>query len=297
MRSWVWVLLSLIQAAPLAAQTPQAPQAQGTQRTCDTAEKANFRRIRSSSGEETIFILGPTRFLCTGGVEVRADSAVWRRTTGQLELIRHVFYRDSTRTLQADWANFLGNTSTLFARGSVVLTDLESGSLVRGQRLEYEQQTANRPVARAIVQGGRDANWMEFLGTGLFRAKDNVVIVRNGTDAYADSAEFDQAGGRLSLRREARVIDPQYRLAADSIDAYTTDNELRDVEAVGVVRLHSEDLQVTAPRLSIGFVDGQFQDMRAWVPGRLAALAAAAAAAAPAAGPGAAARDTAAGPG
>ncbi|MEJ2187151.1 MAG: hypothetical protein P8Z36_14650 [Gemmatimonadota bacterium] len=332
MRSWVWALVSLAVAGPLAAQVPGAARetAQATQRTCDTAERANFRRIRNSSGEETIFIQGPTRFLCTGGVEVRADSAVWRRTTGELELIRHVFYRDSTRTLRADWANFLGRTSTLFARGSVLLTDLQSGSEVRGQRLEYVQQTDERPVARAIVEGGRphatlypvgdstggpgaapfeqrararndttppievDASWMEFLGTGLFRAKDDVVIVRSGTDAYADSAEFDQAGGRLSLRRAARVVDPQYRLAADSIDAYLTDNDLRDVEAVGVVRLHSEDLQVTAPRLSIGFADGQFQDMRAWVPGRLAALAAAAKAAA-GPGPGPAARDTAAG--
>ncbi|MEJ2217478.1 MAG: hypothetical protein P8099_12780 [Gemmatimonadota bacterium] len=304
MRSWLWALLLLVLAGPLAAQA--------TPRTCDTAEKANFRRIRNSRGEETIFIQGPTRFVCTGGVEVRADSAVWRRTTGELELIRHVFYRDSTRTLSADWANFLGNTSTLFARGSVLLTDLESGSVVRGQQLEYEQQTQQRPMARAIVQGGRphatlhppadttapiagpgmrgrggasndttppiqvDANWMEFLGTGLFRAKNDVVIVRGKTDAYADSAEFDQTGGRLSLRRQARVVDPQYRLAADSIDAYLTDNALRDVEAVGEVQLHSEDLQVTAPRLSIGFLGGQFEDMRAWVPGRLAALAAAA---------------------
>ncbi len=326
MRSWVWALLPLVLAEPLSAQVApgtareEAQEAQGTQRTCDTVERANFRRIRNSRGEETIFIQGPTRFLCTGGVEVRADSAVWRRTTGELELIRHVFYQDSTRTLRADWANFLGNTSTLFARGSVVLTELDSRSVVRGQRLQYQQQTAQRPVARAIVEGGRPhatlyppkdsagpgapsdttppidvhANWMEFLGTGLFRARDDVVIVRGGTDAYADSAEFDQAGGRLSLRREARVLDPQYRLAADSIDAYLAENELRDVEAVGAVRLHSEDLQVVAPRLSIGFVGGEFQDMRAWVPGRLAALAAAAAAAAPR--PGSAARDTTGGP-
>jgi len=312
MRSWVWALLVLSLAGPLAGQA--AP------RTCDTAERANFRRIRTAQGAETIFIQGPTRFLCTGGVEVRADSAVWRRTTGELELIGRVFYRDSTRTLRADWANFLGKTSTLYARGSVLLTDLESGSVVRGQRLQYEQQTEERPQARAIVQGGRphailypagdstgprrgpggpgmrgpgmggpgvagndttppievDAGWMEFLGTGLFRARDSVTIARGRTDAYADSAEFDQTGAgtaaRLSLRRRARVVDPQYRLAGDSIDAYMADDQLRDVEAVGQGRLHSQDLEVTAPRLSIGFAAGRFQDMRAWVPGRVAAV-------------------------
>ncbi len=279
--SWL-VLVMMLAASPAVAQ-------QDTARTCNqTNPGADFRRVRDAQGEETIFISGPARFVCTGGVEVEADSAVWRRTTGAMELLGNVLYRDTAQALTSDWANYLGSRSALYARGSVVFRDLANGSEVRGERLEYLQESDDRPVSRAVVQGGRphavlrpasdtavadtappievDADWMEFVGESLFTARDEVEILRGETRAYGAYAEYDQGRERLMLRDSARVVNPEYRLRGDRIDALFVGADLAEVWAQGDADLDSEDLVIRAPRLVIGFTEGELETLSAWVP-------------------------------
>jgi len=279
--SWL-VLVTMLAASPVVAQ-------QDTARTCNqTNPGADFRRVRNARGEETIFISGPARFVCTGGVEVEADSAVWRRTTGAMELLGNVLYRDTAQALTSDWANYLSSRSALYARGSVVFRDLANGSEVRGERLEYLQESDDRPVSRAVVQGGRphavlrpasdtavadtaapievDADWMEFVGDSLFTARDEVEILRDETRAYGAYAEYDQGRERLMLRDSARVVNPEYRLRGDRIDALFAGGDLAEVWAQGHADLDSEDLVIRAPRMVIGFTEGELETLSAWVP-------------------------------
>lgn len=286
---WRWALAVMV----VAWTAPPAAVAQaGSGQRCDQTRQAGFRRIRNARGEETVFISGPARFVCTGGMVVESDSAVWQSTIGALELIGNVVYQDSAQTLTSDWANYLEGGTQLYARGSVVLTDHSNGSTARGQELEYRQATEDQPQSRAVLQGGRphavlrpaadsagtsaaedsvppievDAAWMEFLGDSLFRARDDVVIVRGATNAYSHYAEFDQTGERLFLRDSARVEDPDYQLRGDDIRAWFGGKELREVHATGHGELDSDDLRLRAPRLFIGFREGALETLSAWAP-------------------------------
>ncbi len=150
MRGWaavfgVAVILS-IAPAPATAQTG---------RTCRQVLPSDFRRIVNTRGQEVVYFRDPVRFLCTGNVLLESDSAVVNRSASTVELIGAVVYRDSTRELRSDWANYLGGMDQLLARGSAVVRDLEGGAVVEGDQLNYLRQAQDRPVARLLVTGGR----------------------------------------------------------------------------------------------------------------------------------------------
>ena len=145
-------LFGLLIALPL---VPTAAEAQDGTRRCRQASPSDFRRIVNSRGQEIVYFRDPVRFLCTGNVLLEADSAVVNRASSSVQLVGQVVYRDSTRELSADWANYLGATDQLLARGSARLKDLENGAIIRGEQLNYLRETEDRPLARLIVTGGR----------------------------------------------------------------------------------------------------------------------------------------------
>ncbi|MBI4545246.1 MAG: hypothetical protein HY703_08630 [Gemmatimonadetes bacterium] len=104
-------------------------------------------------GIEMAVIRGPAEFDCTGGVVIRADSAVNYRASGELHLVGHAFYSDSLKSLTADWVNYEGRRGMVEARGSVVLTDRRSGSVVTGALLFYERASVAGEEPRATVEG------------------------------------------------------------------------------------------------------------------------------------------------
>lgn len=124
-------------------------------RRCRQVLPSDFRRIVNPQGEEVIYFRDPVRFDCTGNVLLEADSAVMNRGASTVELVGHVTYRDSTRELRSEWANYLGRMDQLLARDDVVLRDLEGGAVIRGDQLNYLRETDERPMARMIVTGER----------------------------------------------------------------------------------------------------------------------------------------------
>ena len=260
------------------------------QRTCRQVLPSDARRLFNAWGQELIYFQDPVRMLCTGGLRLEADSAVMNRTQGTVELVGDVVYRDSLRELTAGWANYLGHRDQLLAREGVVLRNVETGSLVEGEELNYLQATEQRPVARMLVRGGRPhavipprpdsaggvtetavsteiwADGMEFEGEEIFRGRGNVEIERGEMTGAGRTAVFDQREERMTLTDDAFVQTDRYRLEGDQIVAFLSGEELRYVTADGSAVATSQELAVESDRVRIGFVNGRLDRLEAWNP-------------------------------
>lgn len=275
-----WTILVL-------AVVPPTAEAQQQQR-CQQVLPSDFRRIIGETGQEILYFRDPVRMLCTGGVQIEADSAVMNRATSTLEMVGRVLYRDNDRQLTADWANYLGQTDELFARGQVVLTDMTDGSVITGDDFEYRRETEERPESRMIMRGDRPhatlpparngdpaedavpvlvwARRMETRGELVFLAETDVEFERGDLRGAADAIRFDQATERIVLSGAAHVETDEYYLEGERIDALLTGDTLRDVLSERRARLVAEDLTVRGQNIRIGFLDGQPERVEAWDP-------------------------------
>jgi hypothetical protein len=263
-------------------------------RTCRQVLPSDFRRLINPRGEELVYFGDPVRFLCTGGVRLEADSAVVNRVASSVELVGRVVYRDSTRELTADWANYVGRMDQLLARGSTEVRDLRSGALVEGENLNYLRENEERSLARMIVTGGRPhavlppeelregpprpdgedaavatevwADRIELEGESIFRGQGDVEIERGDVFGGGRTAVFDQAAERMTLTERAFVDNGAYRLQGSRIDAFLEGDGLREVLSDGAARVTSEDLDVRAQRIRIAFVEGEVEGLEAWNP-------------------------------
>ncbi|HLM66836.1 MAG TPA: OstA-like protein, partial [Longimicrobium sp.] len=104
-----------------------------------------------AEGQRVINASGPLLVQCSRGEQLRADSAVLYESINEVHLFRRVDYQDPGRSLTSDYATYNGNTGRLWATGSVVFTDKNRGSTLRGPNLEYFRPVAGRPLAQAIA--------------------------------------------------------------------------------------------------------------------------------------------------
>lgn len=185
---------------------PSLLEAQG--RTCQQVLPSDFHRIMGARGEAIFYFRDPVRFLCSGNVRLEADSAVVNRGSSTFELVGRVVYRDSTRQLTADWANYLGPQSQLLARGSTVVRDLTSGAVVEGENLNYLRATAERPIARAIVTGGRPHAIIPPQRTAEERARPGDIdgAPEGRGDIPGRVRPVEAAGGPLSLNPDTASV-------------------------------------------------------------------------------------------
>lgn len=291
LRLWVGAFGVLVALAAL----PAAAEAQA--RTCRQVLPSDFRRIVNVRGQEIVYFRDPVRVLCTGGIRLEADSAVMNRAAGTVELVGSVVYQDSTRELEAGWANYLGRVEQLLARDDIVLRDLEGGSVITGDDLNYLRETDTRPTARMVVTGERPyavipppedtaapppdpadterepaeptevwASRMEMRGEELFIAEGSVDLKRGDMTGAGEVARFDRAADRMTLIDSAFVRSDDYRLAGDRIDAFLEGGGIREVRSEGSAHLTSADLDVEAERVRIGFADGELERLEAWNP-------------------------------
>ena len=290
---------ALLVAVLVAAAAPDTLSAQG--RRCNQVLPADARQIVNARGQEMVYFRDPVRMVCTGGLVIEADSAVMNRALSSIQLVGHVLYQDSIRRLTADWANYLGRTDELHARGSVELVDVDQGTTVTGDELQYLRPGPQRPIAHTVVRGRRPyallpagatgaaadtapplevwASRLELEGDSIFRGEGAVEFQRGELTGAADTARFDRGGGTIVLTRDAYIQDPQYRLEGDRIDAYLPGDTLREVFSQGDARLESTDLSVGSQRVRIALEAGAVERVEAWNPASLAAAEAARAAA------------------
>jgi lipopolysaccharide export system protein LptA len=227
-------------------------------------------------GQRVINASGPLLVKCSAGEELRADSAVLYEAINEVHLFRRVDYQDPTRALTSDYATYNGNTGRLWATGSVVFTDKNRGSTLRGPNLEYFRAAEGRPDAQAIAterphltvapRSGRqrdpmevDADRITTVGENHVNAEGNVVIDGKEMDAWAQEAYYDAESERMELRRNARAKGERYDLTGDYIEADLTEGALERVTSRGRSRLIEERMRVTGPQLQLFFARDSLQ--------------------------------------
>ncbi|WP_420125503.1 LptA/OstA family protein [Longimicrobium sp.] len=229
-----------------------------------------------AESQRVINASGPLLVRCNNGEELRADSAVIYEAINEVHLFRRVDYQDPTRALTSDYATYNGGTGRLWATGSVVFTDKNRGSTLRGPNLEYYRAGATRPDAQAIAterphltvaprQGSRgkpmeiDADRITTVGEKFMTAEGRVVIEGEEMDAWAQEAYYDADQERMELRREARAKGESYELTGDFIQSDLTEGSVDEVLSRGNARLVESRLRVTGPQLRLFFARDSLQ--------------------------------------
>ncbi|MGH7474677.1 MAG: hypothetical protein ACRELD_00160 [Longimicrobiales bacterium] len=265
----------LLAALTVAAYSPVAAQ----QQSCDLGGNP---RLLNQQGS-LLFISGRFRVTCTDGVVVEADSAVNLQDLREWYLIGDVHYMDQEKTLTAGWVHYQTAQRYLQGRDDVVVSDQQTGSLVRGEQLQYFRQSPERDTARVLVGGGRphaelrdrtepgalpdtsaptlvDANVIELIGDDAFRAFGDVELTRGEIHGTGAEAHYDGVTNRLVLIRDAAVEGEGYDLSADQIEAELTDaDRIEQVRALGHGHLISGEADLRAPELRVFFADGVAQ--------------------------------------
>ncbi|HEX7051302.1 MAG TPA: hypothetical protein VF188_13935 [Longimicrobiales bacterium] len=286
----------LLLAAALAITVSAAARAQQAPDRCEILDGVLLSVTDRTMPDERIVLSGSVHIGCAGGVHLYADTAISESATGMRRFIGNVVYRDSMKTLTADRVDYFALEERLLARGDVVLTDRDAGSVIRGPELEYFRATEWRPRARMLARGRPhailrdpdppepasdsatvpeppadstaapepfevDADSMEIVGEENFRGSGNVVLVRGETRGFGDEALYDQAEERMILTGGARVEGEAFTLLAERIDAQLAGEELERVVARGMAQLVGEEIQVDAPALTVFFAEGEVQRM------------------------------------
>jgi lipopolysaccharide export system protein LptA len=248
----------------------------GAQNVCNLVyQRGNWVSV-GEEGQRVINASGPLLVQCSAGEELRADSAILYESINEVHLFRRVDYQDPTRSLTSDYATYNGNTGRLWATGSVVFTDKNRGSTLRGPNLEYFRAAEGRPEAQAIAterphltvapRSGRqrdpmevDADRITTVGENHVTAEGNVVIEGKEMDAWAQEAYYDATTERMELRRNARAKGERYDLTGDYIEADLTEGALERVLSRGNARLVEERMRVTGPQLQLFFARDSLQ--------------------------------------
>jgi hypothetical protein len=213
------------------------------QQTCDlsTPPTAVAVIVNAETPNEIRYIGGGVRLDCQAGTSIRSDSVMITRAGGFADFVGNVTFADTAKTLTAATARYYSRDRHLAAQGGsgqVVLTDLRTGSVIRGPTLDYFQDGerieiySGRPVATFFRtspdqrQPGDTtevvADQMTIIGQNVFRGVGNVVVQRADVRATArDRAFFDEEGGILRLVGQARMEGEYTLVGEDSILAYT----------------------------------------------------------------------------
>lgn len=258
------------------AAVPGFARGAAAQNVCDLVYQTGEWVSVGAEGQRVINASGPLLVRCRNGEELRSDSAVIYEAINEVHLFRRVDYQDPTRSLTSDYATYNGNNGRLWATGSVVFTDKNRGSTLRGPNLEYYRAGAGRPDAQAIAterphltvvpRGGRqrepmevDADRITTVGEKFVTAEGNVVIEGKEMDAWAQEAYYDADAERMELRRNARAKGESYELTGDYIQSDLTEGALDEVLSRGNARLVESRLRVTGPQLRLFFARDSLQ--------------------------------------
>ncbi len=205
---------------------------------------------------------------------LRADNARYFGRQGRLQAHGSVFLEDSAQgsTIRNGDLIYLRQSDTR-KREQITVTTAADG--VRPHATLYmrpaedtttvasqEDTARTAPVARATPPDTARrpydvvADRILLEGDQYFRATGNVVIERDSLHARSQTAEYDQAAGRLMLQGEAKVESSDYDLRADSIDIGVPSGAIRDVRAVRHAVLVGQDLRLTSPLIRMFLEDG-----------------------------------------
>jgi lipopolysaccharide export system protein LptA len=237
----------------------------------------------SYSAQGMQHLIGSVRFLDANG-ELRADEARYFAEQGRLQAERNVFVQDTVQgfTIQNGRLIYLRQTPqrqraqmdvttgldgvrprailTMRASTSAVGTDSIPGSdpALPSEATPVEvglPEPVNDSNTPYVVDGDR----IFIQGDTYFRATGDVEIERDSLHAFADSAEYDQAAGRILLNGSARVDGTTYDLLGETINLGMNGDDIDQVVARREAVLISEDMRLTAPVIFM-YMEGSLLD-------------------------------------
>ena len=230
-------------------------------------------------------------FACRGGLEIRADSAMFVHASRQVTLYSNVVYEDTLKSLRAQFAQYTGPTRHLAAQTNVVLIDKKNGSRIDAPYLDVFEEMPGRPQTMIEVYSGRprttvvsardeqapttpgapppllsdttviDSDGLQIVGDSEFHFRGDVVLTSGTMRATGANADFVDGGGRMTITGAAHVETPEYSLSGDTIIAArdTATNALSDVVAHGRSHLVSEGMDLRSPSAHIFFANGEVE--------------------------------------
>ncbi|MEJ2340815.1 MAG: hypothetical protein P8Y10_01295 [Gemmatimonadales bacterium] len=240
-------------------------------------------RISEESDAYITHVWGGMRWTC-GTATMTADSAVRYDIDRRVEMFGSVRYRDTIRTMNSDRLDFFEDDDRMIARQEVVLTRLASGSTLRGPHVTFlravsgiaERTTATgRPHMILLPEPGKegkpvdvDADRVDMFGERLAWAWGDVVIERSDVYAEADSAFFDMDAGNGVLYGNAFARQADIELEGDSIRLSFTEDELKEVRALGSGRALGEEFEILSEEIRARLVASELDEVWAFGSGR-----------------------------
>ena len=124
---------------------------------CELGDRGNdLVNIQTLPGIGQVTYITRPHFVCEGGVQIFADSAIAYGEQGMSHLIGSVRYLESARELRADEARYFTNEGRLQAEGRMSLRDDEQGSSIQNGDLVYLLETDFRDESTMTVTIGAD---------------------------------------------------------------------------------------------------------------------------------------------
>jgi hypothetical protein len=266
----------------------------------DSPPTSRFQALSDGQGNYINFIGGGVVARCeaTGSV-LRADSAEYYQTLGQLILVYNVSYDEPRRArLTSQRLTYYTVDERILAEQNVYVT-LPSGTSMTGPSVEYlraaervrpgSRLTATgRPTLRVVggaaraagqaARAGPDTSITTIVANTIIDEADSVVfasgavqITRTDLVATSDSATFEQLSEVARLLRNATIRgtrDRPFTMTGARIDLFARERELSRVAARDSARIVSEDLNLRSDTVDLRLRDGKLERAIAWGPSR-----------------------------
>jgi hypothetical protein len=269
----------------------------------DSPPTSRFQALSDGQGNYINFIGGGVVARCeaTGSV-LRADSAEYYQTLGQLILVFNVSYDEPRRArLTSQRLTYYTVDERILAEQNVYVT-LPSGTSMTGPSVEYlravervrpgSRLTATgRPTLRVVggaaraagqaPRAGPDTSITTIVANTIIDVADSVVfasgavqITRTDLVATSDSATFEQLSEVARLLRNATIRgtrDRPFTMTGARIDLFARERELSRVAARDSAQIVSADLNLRSDTVDLRLRDGKLERATAWGPSRAVA--------------------------
>lgn len=253
--------------------------APATGQDCEIVRSLTASATNAGTPQQIATVTGAV-ISCPGGKRLAAGTAISSEMTGIIELIGNVEYSDAERSLTAGRAQYYKRDGRIIAVENAVVRDRKTGSVIRGQRIDYTQAAGSRPAymqvqpstprptALLVQREGTtedttniEADMLELFGEDRFRATGGVIMRRDSLNGFSGIMEYDQATGAMEFVVQARIETSQYSLVGDTVRALVQRDTIRQVTSHGNAVLTTTDVNVQSPYLFLGLQGGELQRM------------------------------------
>jgi lipopolysaccharide export system protein LptA len=238
-----WAVLCILAAVPSLLAAQQARQPRNCYIIVDTTDRSY--QYPGPNGSKLMFVGGIFRSHCQDQPTTMAsDSLEWFSQAGELHLIGHAHFQDSTEVLDADRITYWTHQERVYSEGRVFARNVKDGSEMRGPNMDYyravppirdtlEMLANGRPTIRmhpAPTSANPDttnpfvivADRVKLRHTNRFWGSGRVTIDRRDMRARSDSAILDLSDSLTWLIGAARVVGRDTaRPASDTTASYT----------------------------------------------------------------------------